>query len=165
MRVSVFYQFAFIHRRFSVVHAGYARYGHKICLKMGVELYELNRDFSGDEKHQALDILSVESQSACQMFCDRPIPHLYRLFEPRPALGPNTEVVIIKSEVIAGRLASFLDDEIGKLAFKLELKPGYDGTSFIVWHGLVDDKQRGFIVEPYTSFWQRFMVGMLLLPK
>jgi putative cardiolipin synthase len=150
----------------SVVHAGYAKYRHEL-LKMGVELYELNRDFSGDESNKQWKFYHSKASLHAKCFViDRSLTFIGSLnLDPRSVIQ-NTEIgMIIQSEVIAGRLASFLDDEIGKLAFKLELKPGYDGTSFIVWHGLVDGQQRTFMTEPYTSFWQRFMVGIMrLLP-
>ena len=73
--------------------------------------------------------------------------------------------MIIESELIAGRIASFIDEEIDALAFRLELQPGYEGADTIVWHGLVDGEQRTLKAEPYTGFWQRFMVGLMrLLP-
>ena len=150
----------------SVVHAGYAKYRHEL-LKMGVELYELNRDFSGDESNKHWKFYQSKASLHAKCFViDRSLAFIGSLnLDPRSVIQ-NTEIgMIIQSEVIAGRLASFLDDEIGRLAFKLELKPGYDGTSFIVWHGLVDGQQRTFMAEPYTSFWQRFMVGIMrLLP-
>jgi putative cardiolipin synthase len=73
--------------------------------------------------------------------------------------------MVIESESIAAELASFIDREIDGLAFSLALEPGYEGGSRIVWHGLIDGRQQTLKAEPYTGFWQRFMVGLMrLLP-
>jgi putative cardiolipin synthase len=150
----------------SVVHAGYAKYRHEL-LKMGVELYELDRDLSGAESNKKWKFYQSKASLHAKCFViDRSLTFIGSLnLDPRSVIQ-NTEIgMVIESDLIAGKIASFIDREIAGLAFKLELEPGFEGSSHIVWHGLVDGRQRTLKAEPYTSFWQRFMVGMMrLLP-
>ncbi len=150
----------------SVVHAGHANYRREL-LRMGVELYELNRDLSGDESAKKWKFYQSKASLHAKCFViDRSLTFIGSLnLDPRSVIQ-NTEIgMIIESELIAGKIASFMDEELGALAFRLELQPGYEGTDTIVWHGLVDGEARALKAEPYTSFWQRFMVGLMrLLP-
>ena len=150
----------------SVVHAGYAKYRREL-LKMGVELYELNRNLSGDQSNKKWKFYQSKASLHAKCFViDRSLTFVGSLnLDPRSVIQ-NTEIgIVIKSELIATRIASFLDREIAGLAFKLELEPGFEGSSYIVWHGLVDGQKQTLKAEPYTGFWQRFMVGMMrLLP-
>ena len=150
----------------SVVHAGYAKYRHEL-LKMGVELYELNSDLSGAKSNKRWKFYQSKASLHAKCFVvDRSLTFIGSLnLDPRSIIQ-NTEIgMVIESDLIAGKIASFIDREIAGLAFKLELVQGYQGSRHIVWHGLVDGRQRTLRVEPYTSFWQRFMVGMMrLLP-
>lgn len=150
----------------SVVHAGYAKYRREL-LKMGVELYELNRDFSGDESNKNWKFYESKASLHAKCFViDRTTTFIGSLnLDPRSVIQ-NTEIgMIIESEPIASEIAVFIDREISTLAFRLELEAGYQGTSYLIWRGVVDGQQRSLKAEPYTSFWQRFMVGLMrLLP-
>jgi putative cardiolipin synthase len=150
----------------SVVHAGYAKYRHEL-LRMGVELYELNSDLrAGESSGKRKFHQSKTSLHAKCFVIDRSLTFIGSLnLDPRSVIQ-NTEIgMVIESELIAAKIASFVDRQIAGLAFKLELEPGYEGSSHIVWHGLVDGQQRTLKVEPHTGFWQRFMVGLMrLLP-
>jgi putative cardiolipin synthase len=85
--------------------------------------------------------------------------------DPR-AVEHNTEIgVVLTSPEIAQGMGEWFDNNIGKLAFRLELKRGEDGTEALLWHGLVDGKPETFDAEPYTGFWKRLGIGFLrLLP-
>ena len=150
----------------SVVHAGYAKYRYEL-LKMGVELYELNRDLSGDQSNKRWEFYQSKASLHAKCFViDRSLTFIGSLnLDPRSVIQ-NTEIgMVIESELIADKIASFIDNEIVGLAFKLELEPGYEGRNHIVWHGMVDGQRRTLRVEPYTGFWQRFTVGLMrLLP-
>ena len=136
-------------------------------LKMGVELYQLNRDLSGDESAKKWKFYQSKASLHAKCFViDRSLTFIGSLnLDPRSVIQ-NTEIgMIIESEPIAGRIASFIDEEIDALALRLELQPGYEGSDTIVWHGLVEGEQRTLKAEPYAGFWQRFMVGLMrLLP-
>ncbi len=152
----------------SVVHAGYANY-RKALLRMGVELYELNRNLKRDRKKNTTKTGFYQSKTSLHaktFVLDREKTFIGSLNLDARSLVHNTEIgVIIESEEISGRIASFIEKEIGKLAFRLELKTSHDNLQYIVWHGIVDGKQTSISVEPYTGFWQRFFVGfMRILP-
>lgn len=151
----------------SVVHAGYSKYREEL-LNMGVELYELNMDLPADERSYT-DWKFYQSKASLHAKCfviDRKTAFIGSLnLDPRSVVH-NTEIgLVIDSPEIATAIVSYIDAEIDKLAFRLELEKGVAGTSHIVWHGIVDGTQTTLNKEPYTSFWQRFMVGLMrLLP-
>ncbi len=147
----------------SAVHAGYAKYRHEL-LSMGVELYELNRNLDGAGKSNKSGKF-YQSKASLHAKCfvmDRNRSFIGSLnLDPRSVIE-NTEIgIVIESEVIARALAKSISTMIDTVAFRLELKPGYENSKYIVWHGLVDGEQQVLTAEPYTSFWQRFMVGLM----
>ena len=150
----------------SVVHAGYAKYRHEL-LKMGVDLYEFNRDLSGKKSNKKWKFYQSKASLHAKCFViDRSNTFIGSLnLDPRSVIQ-NTEIgMVIESDLIATKIASFFAREMADLAFKLELEPGFEGSSHIVWHGLIDGRQQTLKTEPYTGFWQRFAVGMMsLLP-
>ena len=85
--------------------------------------------------------------------------------DPRAFLH-NTEIgVVFTSAEIAGEMGDWFDQNIEKIAFRLELQTDENGYEHILWHGLDEGKQRIFKVDPYTGFWRRFGIGFLgLLP-
>jgi hypothetical protein len=73
--------------------------------------------------------------------------------------------VVFKSSAIANRLADDFDTNIGKAAFRLELKKSANGAETIHWHGYVDGAMQTLRHEPYVGFWKRFGFGfMRMLP-
>ncbi len=78
----------------------------------------------------------------------------------------NTEIgVVFESEEIAKRMAEAFDRKIDQIAFRLVLQRDNLGREQITWYGLVDGKQQILTVDPYTSFWKRFGVGLMrMLP-
>jgi len=85
--------------------------------------------------------------------------------DPR-AIVENTEIgVVISSADLAREMSTWFDENIEKVAFRLELKKEKSGVERILWHGLENGQPRTFTVEPYTSLWRRFTIGFLrLLP-
>ena len=151
----------------SAVHAGYAKYRRQL-LKIGVELYELNQNLAAEnESNQSGKIYQSKASLHAKCFVmDRRKTFIGSLnLDPRSVIE-NTEIgIVIDAEEIARPLAEAINGKIDQFAFRLELKPGYENTSYLVWHGLVDGEQRTLKVEPYTGFWQRFMVSLMrLLP-
>ena len=152
----------------SAVHAGYSRY-RKAMLRIGVELYELNKDLSEEER----EVMkkggigdSKASLHAKAFVLDRKQVFIGSLNLDARSVIQNTEIgVVFESAEIAANLSDRFDQKIGQLAFRLELQRDEQGKEKIAWHGLVDGKQQTLYVDPYTSFWKRFGVGfMRMLP-
>jgi putative cardiolipin synthase len=85
--------------------------------------------------------------------------------DPR-AVVHNTEIgVVFESTEIGSGMGEWFDENIDRLAFRLEFKKDKNGTERIVWHGMEDGKPIVFDTDPYTGFWRRFGVGFMgLLP-
>jgi putative cardiolipin synthase len=85
--------------------------------------------------------------------------------DPR-AMIHNTEIgVVLTSPEIAQEIGDWFDDNVEKLAFRVELKRDQSGSEILLWHGFVDGKPQTFDAEPYTGFWKRFGIGFLgILP-
>ena len=152
----------------SLVHAGYARY-RKALLRMGVELYELNKDFSRQEREDVKKAgigRSKSSLHAKAFIIDRETVFIGSLNLDARSVIQNTEIgVIFDSSAVAESIADGFDKNIDKAAFRLELKTGANGSEQILWHGLVDGKPQTLDVDPYTGFWKRLGIGcMQLLP-
>jgi putative cardiolipin synthase len=152
----------------SAVHAGYSRY-RKDLLRMGVELYELNKDLSKEERKAMQEGgigKSKASLHAKALVLDRQQVFIGSLnLDPR-SLIQNTEIgVVFNSPEIANSISDGFERQIDQVAFRLGLEPGEKNREQIVWHGLVDGEQQTLHLEPYTGFWKRFGVGfMRLLP-
>jgi len=62
-------------------------------------------------------------------------------------------------------MSTWFDQNIEKVAFRLELQKSKRGAERLLWHGFEKGQPRTFTIEPYTSLWRRFTVGFLrLLP-
>ncbi len=151
-----------------VVHAGYSRY-RKDILRMGVELYELNKNLSAEER-QEMKIGGIGGSKAMlhakAFVLDRKQVFIGSLnLDPR-SIAQNTEIgVVFDSKEIAETMSDGFNRKIDKIAFRLQLEGNEPGREQIVWHGLVDGKQQTLDTEPFTSFWERFWVGfMRMLP-
>jgi putative cardiolipin synthase len=152
----------------SLVHAGYARY-RKALLRMGVELYELNKNLSRAERDEAKQGgvgRSKSSLHAKAFVMDHKTVFIGSLNLDARSVIQNTEIgVIFDSPPIAEHMSDSFAQNIDKAAFRLELKTGANGSEKILWHGLVDGKQQTLDVDPYTGFWKRLGIGfMQLLP-
>jgi len=146
-----------------IVHAGYIKY-RKALLRAGVELYEMNKKLSKEERKEKKGVggSSKASLHAKSFVFDRKQVFVGSLnLDPR-ALVYNTEIgVIFSSEEAACTMSDWFDEHIDQLAFKLELRKDQDGYEQILWHGMVDGKPQTFDVEPYTGFWRRFGIGFM----
>ena len=152
----------------SAVHAGYIRY-RKALLRMGVELYELNKELSKEERDamKAGGIGDSRASLHAKAFVmDRKWVFIGSLNLDARSVIQNTEIgVVFQSAEIANIMGDGFDRKIDHLAFRLELLDGGSNNSQIVWHGTVEGKQQTLYAEPYTGFWKRFGVGFLsLLP-
>jgi len=151
----------------SIVHAGYAKY-RKDLLRAGIELYEMNRTFSKEErkKRKSRHGSSKASLHAKSFVFDREQVFIGSLnLDPRAVLH-NTEIgVVFASAEIANEMGDWFDQNVERLAFRLELYRDVNGSEKILWHGLDQGEPRIFDVDPYSGFWQRFGVDFLsILP-
>ena len=150
-----------------IVHAGYAKY-RKDLLRAGVELYEMNKKTSKEERKRKKGKYgsSKASLHAKAFIFDRKQVFIGSLnLDPRAVLH-NTEIgVVLASTEISSGMSDWFDRNIERMAFRLELRTDEDGYEQILWHGLENGEQRVFDVEPYTGFWRRFGIGFMgLLP-
>jgi putative cardiolipin synthase len=151
----------------AVVHAGYGKY-RKNLLRAGVELYEMNKKLNRKERKakKGKKGSSAASLHAKSFVFDRKRVFIGSLnLDPR-AVVHNTEIGVVFSQTeIAEGMADWFDENIEKIAFRLELVKNKSGSEKIFWHGVVDEEQKTFDVDPYSGFWQRFGIGFLsLLP-
>lgn len=77
---------------------------------------------------------------------------------PRDALRGKTFGNTIADEKGMG---DWFDQNIRKMAFRLELKKNKRGSEKMLWHGLDNGEQRTFDVDPHTGFWRRFGIGFM----
>ncbi len=150
----------------SIVHAGYSRY-RKDLLRMGVSLYELNRNLSREERKALKEGSIGQSKSSLHAKCfilDRDTAFIGSLNLDARSVVQNTEIgVVFKSPVIAENIASGFDRRIDQIAFRLELRKDKDGSEHLLWHGLVEGEEITFTHDPYTGFWKRLGVGFMRL--
>jgi putative cardiolipin synthase len=147
-----------------MVHAGYMKY-RKDLLRGGVELYELNKKLT---RKQRKEKKGKEGSSKASLHAKSFIFDRKQLFvgslnlDPR-ALLHNTEIgVVLKVPEIAEEMAKWFEENVEQLAFRLELKKNENGDEKLFWHGVVDGKELTFDVDPYTGFWRRFGLGVII---
>ena len=148
----------------SAVHAGYSRY-RKALLRMGVELYELNKNLSAKQRKVMKEGGiggSKASLHAKAFVLDRRQVFIGSLNLDARSIIQNTEIgVVFESVELAEHMADGFDGKIDQIAFRLELQRDDNGREQLVWHGLIDGAQQTLHVDPYTSFWKRFGVGFM----
>ena len=146
-----------------VVHAGYAGY-RKPLLRGGVELYEMNKKLTREQKKEKKGAggSSKASLHAKSFVFDREQVFIGSMnLDPR-AMIHNTEIgVVLTSPEIAQGMGDWFDKNIERLAFRLELKKDDNGSETLLWHGIVDGTPQTFDLDPYTGFWKRFGIGFL----
>ncbi len=156
-----------------VVHAGYARY-RKPMLRAGVELYEIKRTAVAPGRKSKI---GLGGSSRAGLHSKAYIFDRRRIFIGSYNLDPrsrriNTELgILFEDAKFAEFVARRLDDVLGQVAFRLELKeiPAGDGVggtrSVIEWVTEKDGEEVRFDTEPDTSVWQRVRAWFLsLLP-
>jgi putative cardiolipin synthase len=151
----------------SVVHAGYAKY-RKPLLRGGVELYEMNNKLTREQREEKKGVggSSKASLHAKSFVFDRGQVFVGSMnLDPRAVIH-NTEIgVVLASPEIAQGMGDWFDRNVGKVAFRLELKRDDNGSEALLWHGIVDGTPQTFDVDPYTGFWKRLGIGFLgILP-
>jgi putative cardiolipin synthase len=146
----------------AVAHAGYAN-TRKPLLKAGAELYELRPDSSMERRWSLVAGKSEAALHTKAVVFDRKAVFIgsYNL-DPRSA-ALNTEVgVMIESAEIAGQVGELMDGGVtAGSAYHVTL----DTDGDLVWTTENEGKTVKYDKDPGTSFWQRFVIGVVrLLP-
>ena len=149
-----------------IVHAGYSRYRRDL-LRAGVELYELNKITSKEDRRDWSrgNIGRAKSSLHAKTFTvDRETIFIGSLNLDARSVVQNTEIgVVIESPEIAAHLSSNFDANIDEVAFRLTLDEDGQGVEQLRWHGVVDGEPTTFSTDPYTSFWRRVGIGFMRL--
>ena len=149
----------------SIVHAGYVRY-RRALLRMGVELWELNRVTSREERKEMSEGYVGKSKSSLHakaFVVDRKTLFIGSLnLDPRSVVQ-NTEIgVVIESPELAREVAHSFDRDVPKEAFRLELdKDPETGQERILWHGRMNGRPAVLESEPHAGFWRKLGIFFL----
>jgi len=150
------------------VHAGYQRY-RQALLAGGVKLYELKPDAIEHEraKRGKSGISGSRASLHAKTFVfDRRAVFIGSLnLDPR-SIQLNTEIgLVCASAPLAEELAGRLEQNLDKIAWRLERKLDASGDARIVWVESGAEGVRRRTEEPEVSTWRRFSVWFLgLLP-
>ncbi|MDD9302131.1 MAG: hypothetical protein HUK40_07215 [Desulfobacter sp.] len=151
----------------SLVHAGYSRY-RKALLRAGVELYELDKKISRQEKKKKKGKLGASKASlhTKSFVLDRKQVFIGSLnLDPRSVIE-NTEIgLILDSPEIGRGMGEWFDTHVDKIAIELELRQNQTGPDQIRWHRQEDGKNKVYLRDPHTSFFKRLGIDLLgMLP-
>jgi putative cardiolipin synthase len=146
-------------------HAGYAKY-RKELIENGVEMHELRPDIVKDRKTSIISGLG-ESKAALHtkalVFDSEAVFIGSFNLDPRSA-NINTEAgLYVESKELAARLTEYMDEGTApENSYRVIL----DGDDDLYWVARNDEGEEiRFEKEPQSTFWQRFMSGLIgLLP-
>ena len=142
--------------------AGYANTRMQL-LQAGVELYELRPDSNMKKVWSLLAGKSLAALHAKSLVFDRQSVWIGSFnLDPR-STALNTEIgVMIDSPVIASQVAEIMDEGVSPgSAFHVTLNTNKD----LVWTAENDGEKVEYYIDPGTSLWHRFKIGVLrLLP-
>lgn len=131
-------------------------------------LYELDEEIrhKQEKKFTWLPGLSKSSLHAKTMALDRKAMFVGSMNLDQRSLHINNEIgILFLNPEMAGERARSFDQNIEKVAFRLELQKGTNGRESIRWHGQRDGEEIVYDSEPYGGFWKKFGVGFIkLLP-
>jgi putative cardiolipin synthase len=148
-----------------IVHSGYSKY-RKDLLRAGIELYELNKTMTRQEKKEKKgERPSSKASLHAKVFVyDRKRVFIGSMNLDPVAVYNNTEIgVVITQRDIAEGMGDWFDQNIDEIAFRLELITDETGYERILWHGMENDVPVTYSKEPHTSFWTRFGIGFMRL--
>ena len=148
-----------------IVHAGYKKY-RKPLLKMGIELYELDRLFPTEKKKNTASGSSKASLHTKSFVFDRQKVFIGSLnLDPRSVIENSEIGVVLESKEIAIGMSDIFDQDIDKVAFKLELVADDHEGEKIRWSKKGKENKEVFYHDPHTTLWQRFIISLLsILP-
>lgn len=139
------------------VHSKYSSY-RKDLLRAGVELYEARADaakITTPEGETQLEKLTLHTKG---IIIDDDTLFVGSLnLDPR-SIDINTEMgMLITSPEMVQQMIRAVADQIGKIAYRLEL----DEKGKITWHATIDGQQVVETTEPQTGVWKRFSAWFL----
>jgi putative cardiolipin synthase len=152
----------------SSVHAGYQHYRHAL-LEAGVALYELKPsaiEYASAQRKGSGVTGSSASLHAKTFVFDRSAVFIGSLnLDPR-SIQLNTEIgVVCMSPRLAAELAAGFDQNLAKIAYRLELVTDTSGVSQIAWVETGAQGVRQHLQEPEVGVWRKLGVWFLgLLP-
>ena len=150
----------------AIVHSGYARY-RKALLRMGVELYEMNRrQPAANDGRRSLTGSSSASLHAKTFLLDRRTAFIGSLnLDPR-SMYENTEIGLVVDSPDLGRdMARAFEREVRERAFRVRLVRDEGGGEHLEWKGIEDGRPVVYRHEPHSSIWLRMGVMLMrLLP-
>jgi cardiolipin synthase C len=149
------------------VHAGYQQYRESM-LEAGVRLYEIKPDAIEHEREKRGGGISGSRASlhAKTFVFDRRAVFIGSLnLDPR-SIQLNTEIgLVCESAPLAEELAGRLEQNLDKIAWRLERSVDDSGDAHIVWIETGAEGMRRRTEEPEVSTWRKFSVWFLgLLP-
>jgi len=143
-------------------HAGYAN-TRKELLQAGIELYELQPDTNMKRRWSKLAGKSRAALHAKCLVFDRQSVFIGSFnLDPR-SMALNTEIgVMIDNPEIARQVGVLMDEGVAPgSAFHVTL----DKDNGLAWTAETNGEEVEYDKDPETSFWQRFMVGVVrMLP-
>lgn len=146
----------------AIVHSGYSKYRKKL-IRAGIEIFELNKKLSKEAKEDSLSWSQAGLHAKTFVF-DREKMFVGSLNLDPVAIYNNTEMgVVIFQPDMAGKAAEWFDQNIDRIAFRVELVRGENGSEKIQWRGHEKGKEVIFTKEPYTGFWKRLGIGFMRL--
>jgi putative cardiolipin synthase len=145
----------------AAVTSGYKQYRTKL-LQVGAEIYELRPDSAMKKQWSLLSTKSRSGLHTKAMVVDREhvVIGSYNL-DPRSA-DINSELALLAdSSVFGERVGVFFDEGVAPdQSFRVTLDDGH-----LRWTTEVDGRPVVYTTDPETSWWQRFVVGVIgLLP-
>ena len=147
----------------AAVHAGYMRH-RKQLVRSGVQLYELNEQLKDLERtlFTWLPGLSKSSLHAKTMAIDGAIMFVGSFNFDQRSLFLNDEIGILFHEpTVAGGAAKSFDENVDKVAFRVDLARGAVGRETLRWTGTTEGRQVIFDSEPYAGFWKKLTANLL----
>ncbi len=149
----------------SVVHAGYSRY-RRALLRMGVELWELNRitPRKARKKFREGKVGKAKTSLHAKAFVvDRKTLFIGSMNFDARSVVQNTEIgMVIDSPELARRVAAAFDKLAPQAAFRLELvKDKNTGIEKIRWRGREEGRPVTYDSEPHAGLLRR--LGIFLI--
>jgi putative cardiolipin synthase len=147
----------------AAVHTGYIRH-RKQLLRCGVQLYELNEQLKKAESKLFtwLPGLSKSSLHAKTMGFDHKALFVGSFNFDQRSLFINNEIGILFYEPeLASQSADHFDQNVGKVAFKVELVTDEQGRESMRWIGNEAGKEVIYEDEPYAGFWKKLSVQLM----
>jgi putative cardiolipin synthase len=147
----------------AAVHTGYTRH-RKDLLRCGVKLYELNEQLKKAESKifTWLPGLSKSSLHAKTMAFDHKAMFVASFNFDQRSININTEIgILFYQPDLARQSMEHFDQNIEKVAFRVELITDGDGKESLRWTGQEDGKTVSYEAEPYAGIGKKLAVKVM----